>query len=143
MITYNIIKKLTNDYSNIDKEMFYRSLFNIYKNKDIEIDLSQIGIPEHIYVSLFDLPLIEIKNGTFDELTSHLQEKFDSNINIDVDELSTAIFSSINNFFLLRKDKNFYFCHMNKNFYLFKFTHIPIKSFIQLYRKQILLKLEI
>jgi hypothetical protein len=142
MINYKVIKNLTNNYPNIDKEMFYRSLYSIYKNKE-EIDLLQLGIPEHIYVSIFDLPLIEIKNGTIQDFYNVLKENFDDNSNVKVTELSTAIFTSINKFFILRKDKEFYFCYMHNNMFTFELKKTPMKNFIQFYRKQILMKLEI
>lgn len=132
---YNIVKKLTNTYSNIDKEMFYRSLYMIYKDKDIEIDLKQLGIPEHIYISLLDLPIINIKNCSIVEFSNYLFGIKDTEL-LNNDELSTTMFNTMNNTFIIKIDIDYYFCSIKSTAWNFNFIRIPIKDFNQFYRLQ-------
>jgi hypothetical protein len=132
---YNIIKKLTNTYSNIDKEMFYRSLYMIYKDKDIQIDLKQLGIPEHIYISLLDLPIVDIKNNTLESFQQYLISKQVSTIDKN-DNIFSVIFNSMNNTFIIKKEIDYYFCIIKTSMYNFNFVKIPIKDFNQFYRLQ-------
>lgn len=132
---YNIVKKLTNTYSNIDKEMFYRSLYMIYKDKDIEIDLKQLGIPEHIYISLLDLPIINLKNTSIDEFQQFIFSKEISQESKN-DELFSTIFNSMNNTFILKIDIDYYYCNLKKLYGTLIFIKIQIKDFNQFYRLQ-------
>jgi len=132
-----IVKPYTDKYQ-VDKEMFFLSLCNIYRHKDIPIELGLLGIPEEAYISLLDLPIIDIKGRTREDFDRLL---FSSVKSDDITLVVATINSSIHGFFLLKTGEEFYFNQFKRNMYPSKCISLHIHNFVKYHREKKLLDL--
>lgn len=157
-----IVKEYTDKYSQIDKEMFFLSFINMYKNKNISVSLQELGIGEEIYLAVLDLPIIEInklsiddfeklldtitngsniykgyvsdkKNEELDDLISNIKN---SNESQKIFDILNVINNSIHRIFLVRKKDDFYICQLKSQWSTYSIYRIHIKQYVSFYREQ-------
>lgn len=140
MSTPIIEKNITDDYSNIDKEMFFLSLFNVYSNKNIDIVMREdvLGIPEIAYASLIDLPIFNISDMDLSLFIDGIIACYNK-INRSDDiyhEFLNIILASRDRFFLTMTNEKTYYCKFINEYWISKVKTIGIADFNRFYRQQ-------
>lgn len=117
-MNYKIKKEYTDNYSYIDKQMFYLSLYNMYSNhSDVAISRNTIYISEgklmnvKMYSSLLDLPVIDVPTNIDINVTKTELENIITKQDL-TEPLILTIEKSIDKFYIIKQGNKYYITRM-------------------------------
>lgn len=142
---YKIIKRFT-DQHKVDREMVYQGIYLHYRHSENGVDLENLGVSKKAFVSVVDLPIIEIFSdiNKIDELIQEdhntkqlLNEEWDKE-----NSLYDTIYDNnkVEGFFILKKGMTYYFCKRHKITFSPFTTKIEMVNFVKYYRENKLKK---